>query len=147
MLFCANSAIANITVTLGGNILFQQPVVKYLGINLQPSLTWDAEIGQKAIKVYNVLRRLSWRKDFLSRPVRRMLVYSLAMPHIMQNFSAFTNMRVEGQPRMQNIVNSCTRFISRTPRYQPISRVRMGLNVLTYRNIRLYGTLCQLHRL
>lgn len=140
------SDLADVTVTLCGNSLFQVPSIKYLGIHLQPSLNWEVEVAKKAVKVYSVLRRLSWKKDYLSKYTRRMLIFSLVMPHITQNAAAFTNMRVESQQRMQNLVNSCTRFITATPRYRPVSRVRIGLNILTFRNIRLYFTLCELHK-
>ena len=54
----------------------------------------------------------------------------------MQNAADFTNMQVFAQRRMQNLVNSCTRFITKTARYTPVSRVRMSLNILTFFNIR-----------
>ena len=69
------------------------------------------------------------------------------MPHIMQNAATFTNMKVNGQQKMQNLVNSCTRLISGTPRYRLLSCVRIGFNILTYHNMRLYRPLRELHKI
>lgn len=71
---------------------------------------------------------------------------SLAMPHIALNAAAFTNMKVSHQQRMQKHINSCTRFVTKTPRLRPLSRVRRSLNILTFFNLRKLRTLSAMHK-
>ena len=61
--------------------------------------------------------------------------------------AAFTNMNVHGQNRMQNLINSCLRFIRSTPRFRPLSRVRSNLRILSFYNLRKLRTLCSVHKL
>lgn len=96
------------------------------------------------MKVYSTLRTLSWREDYLSKNAKSTLVLSLFMPHIGISVAAFTNMNVDGQNRMQNLINSCLRFIRNTPRFRPLSRVRSNLRILSFYNLRKHRTLCSI---
>lgn len=143
----APNNLTGVEAIIQGFSLPQLPVVKYLGLYIQPNLGWSYHVSKVAQRVFATLRQLSWRKDILSKATRRTLVTSLAIPHVMLNASALTNMKVAQQQIMQNLINSCTRFVSKVPRFRPLSRVRSNLNIMSFFNIRKYRTLCALHKI
>lgn len=131
---------------LGGSIIPLSPTVKNLGIIIDQTLSWKAQVMSVRKKVFYCLHSLRRLKNVLPDKLRNRLIQSLVFPHFDYCDSLFSNLSVNLQRLLQVAQNNCIRFCCNipymdrvTPYYLHLSwlkldgRRKLHQGVLTYK--------------
>ncbi|KAL6446824.1 hypothetical protein ACFW04_001332 [Cataglyphis niger] len=85
--------------------------VKYLGVTIMNSLSWEKQVTTVSNKIYSVLYQLKLCKKLLPEALRIKLVASLIYLHVDYCCAAYTDMTAEHNLKLHRTINSCIRFI------------------------------------
>jgi hypothetical protein len=116
--------------TVNGCVIPYSNMVNNLGVLFDPSLSWNNHCSAMAQKIFGILAQLRRNLTFIPQKVRKMLVYTLAFPHLDYASVLFTDMSATNNIKIQRLQNACIRFISGTKIYDHISPIYKDLNIL-----------------
>lgn len=85
--------------------------IKYLGVIITNTLSWDKQTTATTKKLNSVLYQLKLCKNLLPQPLRQRLVTSLALPHVDYSCLVFTDITAVQNLRLYRAVNALIRFI------------------------------------
>jgi hypothetical protein len=85
--------------------------VKYLGLSISSTLSWDTQVAKMSARVNATLHQLKLYKHLMPRSLRIRLVSTLIFPIFDYCCAAFTNITGEQDLRLQRAFNSCMRYI------------------------------------
>ena len=99
------------SVTFNGTTLVPTTKVKLLGVIVDAHLTWEAHVSLVVRRCYATLRGLSKLAYCLSYDVKKFLVESLVIPHIMYCITVWGGCGVTQRRRVQKVLNHCARIV------------------------------------
>ncbi|RLU22413.1 hypothetical protein DMN91_004691, partial [Ooceraea biroi] len=85
--------------------------VKYLGVTLTNTLSWDKQVSDVTNKMHRTLYQLKICKNLLPTNLRQKLVMSLVYPHLDYCCCIFTDITAEQDLLLQRSLNVSVRFI------------------------------------
>ena len=131
-------------VSFDGLAIKYCPVVKDLGLQIDSSLNWRAQVSYISQKVTGTLRVLYRLKNFLPSKTKTMLVQSLIFPLIDYGDVCCFDLNADLLNKLDRLLNNCIRFIFNLRKYDHVSLYRSQLNWLPIRkrrNMRALTTL------
>ena len=131
----------SVHVNMGEGELLRQDSVKYLGVNIDRSLSWESHIDRVRQKCFAGLASIR-RAGYLPCHVRKLLYL---FPHLDYCAVAWHSCGVAMSDRIERIQNYAIRVILRQPP-RTISAVRQALGWTTLRRRRQNTMLRQVHR-
>ncbi|XP_011707927.1 PREDICTED: uncharacterized protein LOC105462773 [Wasmannia auropunctata] len=85
--------------------------IKYLGVHIENTLSWDKQVTQTAGKISSKLYQLKLCKHLLTDSLRIQLITTLILLHLNYCCAALTDITAEQNLRLQRALNSCVRLI------------------------------------
>jgi len=85
--------------------------VKYLGIVISSSLSWDKQVNNVMKKIRAVLYQLKLCRHLLPESFRIRLVVAVVLPHLNYCCAAFTDMMMEQDVKLRRAIRACLRFV------------------------------------
>lgn len=135
-------------VRVNGTSLQYSTSVKYLGVTILNTMSWETQVTKISNKVNSVLYRLKLCKQLLPEALKVRLVIALVFPHIDYCCAAYTDMTEEQNLKLYRAVNSCIRFIYGvrgdehiTPYYKKLRWLKTNLRRTYFVGCLLYSTL------
>uniref|UniRef100_A0ABD2WJ24 Reverse transcriptase domain-containing protein n=1 Tax=Trichogramma kaykai TaxID=54128 RepID=A0ABD2WJ24_9HYME len=130
-------------------ILVGEPInlrdnIKLLGVVLDETLSWRAQVTATANRCFAALARLRRHRDCLPRETRLMLVKSLVFPHLDYGAGLLADLSSELTTRMERCMNAALRFVPGVSRFDHITPSYVACGLLKYRRRRDYLALCLL---
>jgi len=98
-------------ISVDGECVRFRESVRYLGIHISNTLTWDIQVTKMSAKVNATLYQLRLYKHLIPSSLRIRLVSALIFPIFDYCCAAFTNITGEQDLRLQRALNSCMRYI------------------------------------
>ena len=99
------------TVTFNDTTLVPSSKTKLLGVIVDAHLTWEAHVSLVVRRCYATLRGLSKLSHCLSHDVKKFLIESLVIPHIMYCITVWGGCGVTQRRRVQKVLNHCARIV------------------------------------
>lgn len=96
---------------MNGTILQYSTSVRYLGVTIMNTMSWEMQVTIMANKIHSVLYQLKLCKNLSPESLRAKLVVALAVPHVDYCCTAYTDMTSEQNLKLHRAVNSCIRYI------------------------------------
>ncbi|CAB0039264.1 unnamed protein product [Trichogramma brassicae] len=118
--------------------------IKLLGVVLDETLSWRAQVTAAANRCFAALARLRHHRDCLPRETRLMLVRSLVFPHLDYGAELLADLSGELTTRMERCMNAALRFVTGVSRFDHITPSYVACGLLKYRRRRDYLALCLL---
>ncbi|KMQ86751.1 reverse transcriptase [Lasius niger] len=84
--------------------------IKYLGVTITNTLSWERQVTSIAKKVHTTLYQLKLCKSLLPEELRARLVATLIQPHLEYCCVAYTDMTAEQDRRLYRALNACIRI-------------------------------------
>ena len=109
------------SIAVAGRQIHLFDEVKYLGVWLTPTLSWQRQARLLTSRAYGALRNLAHFKRALSFDVRTMLVRSLSAVHLDYCSMVFSGADARTSHMLQVAQNACTRFVLDIPWSQHVS--------------------------
>lgn len=111
--------------------------VKYLGVYISKTLTWDKQVTSTVGKIQSKLYQLKITKRLLPHVLRVRLVSALIFPQLDYCCAAFIDITEQQNMRLHRALNACVRFIYNlrkdehiTPFYRELWWLKVNLNLL-----------------
>ena len=130
---------------MGEGELLRQDLVKYLGVNIDRSLSWKSHIDRVQQKCFAGLASIR-RAGYLPYHVRKLLYQSLVLPHLDYCAVAWHSCGVVTSDRIERIQNYAVRVILRQPPRTSSEQLRQALGWTTLRRRRQNAMLRQVHQ-
>ena len=111
-------------------------VVKNLGILIDNSLTWDAQIKEVSRKIFASASSINKLRNFLPIPTKIALVQALLLPILDYADSAYSNLNEALLDKLERLQNFCIRIIFGLRKYDHVSEFRTQLQWLPIRRRR-----------
>ena len=99
------------TVSFNNATLVPCNSVKLLGIVVDDRLTWESHVSLVVRRCYATLRGLSKLSHSLTHDVKKFLMESLVLPHIMYCITVWGGCSVTQRKRVQKVLNHCARVV------------------------------------
>ena len=135
----------SVHVNMGEGELLRQDSVKYLGVNIDRSLSWESHIDRVRQKCFAGLASIR-RAGYLPYHVRKLLFQSLVLPHLDCCAVAWHSCGVVTSDRNERIQNYAMRVILRQPPRTSSEQLRQALGWTTLKRRHQNAMLCQVHR-
>ncbi|XP_044593218.1 uncharacterized protein LOC123271049 [Cotesia glomerata] len=109
---------------------------KYLGVILDPRLSWVDQVARTCSTASIMLYRLRQSVNELNINLKRQIVTSLVLPVFDYCAVALTNLNLNLEKKLTVTLNNCVRFVLRKRRGEHISEPRLDLEWLSPYNRR-----------
>lgn len=134
-------------IRVNGAVLQYSTSVRYLGVTIMNTLSWEMQAMSIARRVHSVLYQLKLCKHLLPEALRARLVVSLIFPHVDYCCVAYTDMTGEQNLKLYRAVNSCIRFIYNVKKDEHITPYYRRLGWLKIDARRTYFVGCLMYRI
>ncbi len=134
MIFGTRNSCANITfdhVAFEGNVISRASKVKYLGIQLDPLLSFNAHIDYVKRKTIGKVKLLGRLNEFLSKETLLMLYKTLILPIIDYGDIIYDGLNQKDAEVLQKVQNMAFKSILRVPKRTSTTETHSELNMLT----------------
>ncbi|XP_074112946.1 uncharacterized protein LOC141536368 [Cotesia typhae] len=111
---------------------------KYLGVLLNPTLSWTNQVAKTCSTSSRILYRLRQSAGAMNAAIKRQLVVSLVLPVFDYGAIALTNLNQNLEKKLTVALNNCARFVLRLRLGAHINEPRLELGWLSSKNRRLY---------
>lgn len=128
------------SITINNCTVKFSPFVKNLGVIFDCTLSWNDHCAQVAKKVFSALAQLRRNFSFIPAKTRRILINTLAFPHIDYGSVLFSDMSECNNTKLQRLQNACIRFISGAKLYDHVTPIYNELRILKIVKRREYHT-------
>jgi len=119
--------------------------VKYLGVVIASSLSWNEHITNVTKKIWRTLYQLKLCRNLMPLTLKKNLVISLIFPYIDYCCCAFTDMTAANNMRLYRTINACIRFIYNVRRDEHITPYYNALGWLKTDSRRIYFVGCLIY--
>ncbi|CAG5082095.1 Protein of unknown function [Cotesia congregata] len=129
-------------IVVAGSVIPYVKTVKYLGVVIDNTLSWEHQVTKMCIQAMSSLAQLKISNEVFNRQLRIKLVTTIIFPIFDYCCAAFTNMSKKLQMRLQRKMNSCVRFIFKLSRYEHVTPYYKQLSWLKLSTRRDYFIAC-----
>ncbi|CAB0033756.1 unnamed protein product [Trichogramma brassicae] len=112
--------------------------IKLLGVVLDETLSWRAQVTAAANRCFAALAHLRRHRDCLPQETRLMLVRSLVFPHLDYGAGLLADLSGELTTRMERCMNAALCFVTGVSRFDHITPSYVACGLLKYRRCRDY---------
>lgn len=124
----------------GSNIPYSRNVSN-LGITIDETLSWDAQVASVHGRFYRTMHQLRLLKNFLPLVVRKSLFYSLLLPIIDYADVAYMGLTSQQLSKFDRLQNAGIRFVYGLRKFDHVSSFRRELKLLTIKQRRYWRLL------
>ncbi|CAK1581557.1 unnamed protein product [Parnassius mnemosyne] len=132
-------------IIFNGSVLGLCSSVKDLGLNIDSTLSWHAQVTNVSQKVTGTLWALYRLKNFLPSGNKTLLVQSLILPLIDYCDVCYFDLNADLLDKYDRLLNNCIRFIFNLRKYDHVSTYRSQLKWLPIRQRRSVRALTTLY--
>lgn len=98
-------------IMCGGSLIPYSTNIKYLGVILSNTLSWDRHVTAVSNRVRRILYQLKLCRQLLPESLKRNLILALVYPHLDYCCTVLTDITAMTNLRLQRVMNACVRFI------------------------------------
>ena len=117
-------------VKIDGQDVYNTQSVKFLGVLIEPNLSWEIHTSAKANRMSQALAVLSKLKNILSKRAMLLIYHSLIETHITYSIMAFGNAAKKALKRIVQIQKRAIRIISKAKYNSHTNPLFKTLNIL-----------------
>ena len=137
----------NFSVSFNNATLVPSSKAKILGIVVDANLSWEAHVSLVVRRCYATLSGLPKLSGSLSRDVKKFLIESLVLPHIMYCITVWGGCGVTQKRRLQKVLNHCARVVFCARKSEHVSPLLEELQWPTIDTLLCERDIAMIHRL
>ena len=127
--------LSRVSVRVGAETIQESQCVKNLGVLFDRHLSWDAHVSDVVCKSVGLLIGLRHLRRYLPQHVMLTIVQGLVISRVRYCISVYGNGSVSNDTRLLKLVNFATRVVTGLRKYDRVSDARVGLGLLTPRQM------------
>jgi hypothetical protein len=125
------------SIKINDKVLSYSQSVKYLGVDINQTLTWNQQVDGVIRKVVSSLHSIRRNCYMLPITIKKRLITSLVFPHFDYGSLVYNDLFETLNIRLQRLQNACVRFVLNVPRQMHITPFYVHLKWLKLKERRL----------